>query len=151
MSSIARRGCATPFVEGLAVGLIRYQCCLSCERPQNLAKYRCVNCGSKSLIWADSAGVGNVQAVTAIRRASDPVFQALVPYVIVLVRMREAFSLMAIQDPSESQEGLSPDDPDSVKERSCRPLQIGDLVRLYPKRWGEQQGLVAFRSNPLAV
>jgi uncharacterized OB-fold protein len=150
MSATTPSKCVSAFVAGLNASVIRYQCCVACKRPQNLAKYRCVNCGSTSLIWAKSVGFGTVQAVTIIERASDAIFKAMVPYVIVLVCMHEDFNLMAIQDPSESKKSFSADGLDRAKRPLCGSLQIGDPVRLEAKRWGEHQGLVAFRSNALA-
>jgi uncharacterized OB-fold protein len=134
MKAISVPSCAKPFVEGLCDSLIRYQVCSSCSTVQNLARYRCLQCGAKELSWRDSTGLGIVEAATEIRRASDPAFQAMLPYVILLVRMQEGFSLMAIED----SEAITPK----------QAMQIGDHVRLRAKRWNDELGLVAIRARP---
>jgi uncharacterized OB-fold protein len=134
MKAISIPRCAKPFVEGLNDGLIRYQMCSRCCTVQNLARYRCLACGAKELGWKDSVGLGIVEAATEIRRASDPAFQAMIPYAILLVRMQEGFSLMAIED----SEAINPK----------QVMQIGDCVRLRARRWGDHMGLVAFRASP---
>ena len=129
MHSFATPLCVKPFVDGLKAGEIRYQFCSRCQLPQSLSRYRCLACGSKSLQWKQSTGLGEVEALTDIGRASDPAFQALVPYAIVLVCMREGFRLMAIQDPESRTRGPM--------------LRIGDGVMLSPRLWGQRIGLLA--------
>jgi hypothetical protein len=133
MKAISIPRCAKPFVEGLNDGLIRYQVCSRCYIVQNLARYRCVECGAKELGWKDSVGLGLVEATTEIRRASDPAFQAMLPYAILLVRMQEGFSLVAIED--------------SGANNPKQAMQIGDRVRLRARRWGDYMGLVALRHH----
>jgi len=84
-----------PFVEGLALGVLRYQHCLRCGAPQKLARYACRACGSTGLEWKDSAGVGTVFAVSVISRAPSETYRPLVPYTLVLVDLDEGARLMA--------------------------------------------------------
>jgi len=90
-----------------------------------------LHCGAAALIWRPSSGLGTVEAVTQIRRAAEPFFQVLAPYLIVLVSVREGFSLMAIQDPQDL--------------KRWRAMRIGDAIRLGVRQWGERYGLVAAR------
>ena len=129
MEHFATPLCSKPFIEGLHKGLILFQSCISCSKTQNLSRYRCLQCGATEMIWRPSSGLGTVEAVTQVRRAAEPFFQALAPYVIVLVHLREGFNLMAIQDPQDL--------------RRSHAMQISDVVRLSVRQWGERYGFVA--------
>ena len=68
---------ATPFLDGIAQGVLRYQCCTDCGAPQTLSRYACANCGGSSLQWRDAAGTGTVYAKRGpgggvIERADSP-------------------------------------------------------------------------------
>lgn len=84
-----------PYAEGLARGVLRYQCCTACGAAQTLARYACTRCGGTALIWRDAAGTGTVYSATVVMRAPSDAFRALVPYTLVLVDLDEGPRLMA--------------------------------------------------------
>ena len=88
-----------PFVEGLARGVLRYQCCMDCGAAQKLARYACRACGSTRLEWKDSAGGGTVFAASVVTRAPSEAYKALLPYTLVLVDLDEGARLMAHAEP----------------------------------------------------
>ena len=90
---------ASPYTEGLACNVIRYQHCISCGGAQTLARYACQHCGAQALHWRDSLGRGTVQAATVVARAPSDDFRPLAPYTLVLVLLDEGFRLMAHASP----------------------------------------------------
>jgi uncharacterized OB-fold protein len=89
----------SPYADGIARGLLRYQRCADCGAPQTLARYACRRCGSASLAWLDSAGNGKVYATTVVTRAPSEEFRALAPYTLVLVDLDEGPRVMAHGEP----------------------------------------------------
>jgi uncharacterized OB-fold protein len=94
-NSDALRGGARPYVEGVALGVLRYQHCANCNAPQTLARYACHRCGSSNLGWRESAGHGVVYATTVVTRAPWDEFKAITPYTLVLVDLDEGSRVMA--------------------------------------------------------
>ena len=90
---------ASPYTEGLACNVIRYQHCSSCGGAQTLARYACQHCGALALHWRDSLGHGTVRAATVVARAPSDDFRPLAPYTLVLVLFDEGFRLMAHASP----------------------------------------------------
>lgn len=88
-------GLASPFVAGLAQGVLRYQSCLDCRASQSLARYACQKCRSSRLEWRDALGSGTVYALSLISRAPSDRFRALLPYTLVLVTLDEGVRVMA--------------------------------------------------------
>ncbi len=86
---------ASPFIAGVAQGILRYQFCLDCGASQSLARYACHQCRSSRLEWRDARGLGTVFALTEITRAPSDSFRALVPYTLLLVTLDEGARLMA--------------------------------------------------------
>lgn len=86
---------ATPFLDGIAQGVLRYQCCTDCGAPQTLSRYACANCGGSSLQWRDAAGTGTVYATTVVTRAPSDEFRALAPFTLLLVDLDEGSRVMA--------------------------------------------------------
>jgi uncharacterized OB-fold protein len=86
---------ARPYVEGIALGVLRYQRCADCDAPQTLARFACQRCGSLNLGWHDSTGHGVVYAMTVVTRAPSEEFKALAPYTLVLVDLDEGPRVMA--------------------------------------------------------
>ena len=85
---------ATPYLEGLQRGELRYQACVACGSAQTLARYACRRCGSEQLEWRKSAGRGIVYAVTVVARAPTEEWRALAPYTLALVDLDEGPRLM---------------------------------------------------------
>ena len=86
---------ATPYADGIAQGVLRYQRCADCGAPQSLTRYACQRCGTQNLGWRDSAGAGLVYAITVVTRAPSDDFRALAPYTLVLVDLNEGSRVMA--------------------------------------------------------
>lgn len=109
-----------PFWDGCRAGVLRYQRCAACGRPQFYPRTRCAGCGGADLGWRDSRGLGTVHAVTVVHRAPTPAFARDVPYALALVDLDEGFRLMA---------NVVGGDPETVA--------IGDRVRVVFERRGE--------------
>ena len=92
-------GLAAPYVDGLAAGVVRLQCCSACGAVQTLARYACSQCGETTLAWRDASGLGTVYAVTVVTRAPSDAFRVLAPYTLVLVDLDEGARLMAHATP----------------------------------------------------
>lgn len=90
---------ATPFLEGLQRGELRYQACSACGTAQTLARYACRRCGGAQLEWRKSAGRGVVYAVTVVARAPSEEWRALAPYTLALVDLDEGSRLMGHAEP----------------------------------------------------
>ncbi|RZT42092.1 Zn-ribbon domain-containing OB-fold protein [Cupriavidus agavae] len=89
----------SPYTEGLAAGLLRYQVCETCAAWQPLQRHACGHCGSRQLAWRDSSGLATIHAVTEVFRAPTEAFQALVPYTLVLATLDEGPRVMGHADP----------------------------------------------------
>jgi hypothetical protein len=109
-----------PYWEGCREGVLRYQFCTACRRPQFYPRVRCAGCGGAGLEWRVSRGLGTVHAVTVVHRAPQPAFGADVPYAIALVDLDEGFRMMG---------NVVGGDPQAVA--------IGDRVRVTFERRGE--------------
>ena len=84
----------SPFVEGLALRELRFQCCAACGAAQTLTRHACGRCQGGKFNWRASRGEGAVFAVTVVARAPSEDFRALAPYTLVLVDLDEGFRLM---------------------------------------------------------
>jgi uncharacterized protein len=84
----------SPFIEGLALRELRYQCCVACGAAQTLTRYACGKCDGNRFDWLVSRGEGTVFAVTVVARAPSEEFRVLAPYTLVLVDLDEGFRLM---------------------------------------------------------
>jgi len=69
--------------------------CKACGQPHFMPRYLCPHCWSDELEWVDAKGGGSVHSFTVVRRASDPAFAALVPYVVALIDLDEGPRMMA--------------------------------------------------------
>ncbi|MEE4496220.1 Zn-ribbon domain-containing OB-fold protein [Streptomyces sp. BE230] len=89
---------ALAYAEGLAAGELRFQHCTDCEQAVFYPRVLCPHCGSESLQWRTSAGLGTVYATTVIhKRGTDP-------YNVALVDLDEGFRMMS------RVEGSAPED-----------------------------------------
>jgi uncharacterized OB-fold protein len=88
-----------PFVDGLALGVLRYQTCCECAGVQRHPRMACEHCGSPRLAWQNAGGQGSVFALTVVARAPSEAFRELVPYTLVLVDLDEGARLMAHAEP----------------------------------------------------
>ena len=85
----------SPFAQGLAAGVLRYQRCTGCGAAQTGQRCACTACGSTALVWQEAAGTGTVWAVSAVHRAPTDAWRAEVPYILVLVTLDEGPRVMA--------------------------------------------------------
>jgi uncharacterized OB-fold protein len=66
--------------------------CLACSQLHFMPRHLCPSCWSDQLEWLEAKGTGSVHVV---RRASDPAFASLVPYVVALIDLEEGPRMMA--------------------------------------------------------
>lgn len=89
---------AQGYAEGLAAGELRFQHCAQCEAAVFYPRVLCPACGSESLDWRASAGLGTVYATTVLhQRGTDP-------YNVALIDLDEGFRMMS------RVEGVAPED-----------------------------------------
>jgi uncharacterized OB-fold protein len=86
---------ASPFAQGLANGVLRYQRCGACGQALTGLRFACTSCGSVQLAWCDAAGTGTVFSVSTVHRAPSDAWRALAPYTLVLVDLDEGPRVMA--------------------------------------------------------
>lgn len=106
----------SPYLDGIARGVVRFQHCEACGAAQTLSRFACARCGSEQLVWQDASGAGTVYAVTVVTRAPTDAFRALVPYTLLLVDLDEGARVMA---------------------HGTAGLRIGDSVRAETLAFGE--------------
>lgn len=85
---------ASPFTDGLATGVLRYQRCTACGQAVTGQRFACTACGSPRLAWHDSAGTGTVWSVSTVHRAPTEAWRAEAPYTLVLVTLDEGPRVM---------------------------------------------------------
>lgn len=90
---------SAPYVDGLALGVVRYQRCVGCGHAQRLARHACARCGSERLQWLDADGTGTVYALSEVARVPSTSFRALLPYTLVLVDLDEGARVMGHAEP----------------------------------------------------
>jgi uncharacterized OB-fold protein len=79
-----------PYWDGLAVSELRVQRCAGCRRWQWPADWRCPGCGSYQLGWEPVSPEGIVYSWIRTHYPFVPGYDALVPYVSVLVELPQA-------------------------------------------------------------
>lgn len=80
----------SPFWAALDDGDVCLPRCSGCARWQWPPEPRCADCGSFDHEWRAVEPVGEVYSWTRVHRASSPRQADLVPYVVVLVALRDA-------------------------------------------------------------
>ena len=86
--------------------------CKACSELHFMPRHLCPVCWSDQLEWVDAKGTGTVHSFTVVRRASDPAFAPLVPYVVALIELDEGPRMMA-----------------NILGEGALDVQIGDRVR----------------------
>ncbi|WP_406314362.1 Zn-ribbon domain-containing OB-fold protein [Streptomyces sp. NBC_00118] len=77
------------YADGLAAGELRFQYCADCDEAVFYPRVLCRHCGSESLAWEVSSGLGAVYATTVLhKRGSDP-------YNVALIDLDEGFRMMS--------------------------------------------------------
>jgi hypothetical protein len=88
-------GDSRPYWQAAAEGKLFIRKCNSCDMLHFMPRYLCPQCWSEDLSWIEASGKGTVHSFTIIRRASDPAFAHLVPYVVALIDLEEGPRMMA--------------------------------------------------------
>ncbi len=86
---------ASPFTDGLATGVLRYQRCAACGQAITGRRVACTACGGVDLAWHTAAGTGTVWSVSTVHRAPTEAWRAEAPYTLVLVTLDEGPRVMA--------------------------------------------------------
>jgi hypothetical protein len=88
-------GDSKPYWQAAAEDRLVIRKCNSCGNVHFMPRYLCPSCWSEDLEWIEACGKGTVYSFTVIRRASDPAFSSLVPYVVALIDLEEGPRMMA--------------------------------------------------------
>jgi uncharacterized OB-fold protein len=86
------------YYDGLSRGVILLQRCGDCNRLQYPPRLHCGRCGGRELSWDEVEGTGTVYAKTVNRRAPEPAFEKVLPYVVALVDLDARVRVMARAD-----------------------------------------------------
>lgn len=76
-----------PFFEGAQDGKLVLQHCESCGKVIYYPRIACPGCLSDQLTWKEVAGAGEIYSYSVVWRPKHPVFDPLVPIVLVAVRL----------------------------------------------------------------
>ncbi len=82
-------GDSAEYWKGAREGKLLFQKCTSCGAVQFPPRYNCASCWEEDLDWIESAGAGNVESFTVVRRAPVPDFRDKVPYVVASIIVGE--------------------------------------------------------------
>ncbi|WP_236638238.1 Zn-ribbon domain-containing OB-fold protein [Mangrovicoccus ximenensis] len=121
-------GDSAPYWAGIAEGRLLFQKCGACGSVQFPPRHHCASCWAADPDWTESAGTGEVESFTIVRRAPLPAFRDKVPYVVVSVTMAEGPRMIAAL---EGEDALS--------------VAIGDAVRVAYAKDAEGNMLPVFR------
>lgn len=69
--------------------------CSDCGAVHFMPRLLCPECWSDKIAQIDASGRGTVHSFSIIRRASDPAFAQLCPYVVALIDLEEGPRMMA--------------------------------------------------------
>lgn len=117
-----------PYWQGAREGKLLIRKCSACGQLHFMPRHLCPHCWSDDLEWVEASGKGSIHSYTIIRRASDPRFAHLVPYVVALVDLEEGPRMMA-----------------NVLGENALETQIGDAVSLVFEDRGDGDQLPQFK------
>jgi len=80
---------ASIFFEGCADGKLLLQKCGTHGHLQYPPGPLCRQCGSSIAQWVESEREGTVEAFSLVQRAPMPAFDAYIPYMVAVVKLRE--------------------------------------------------------------
>ena len=121
-------GDSQPYWQGAAENRLLLRRCQSCNEIHFMPRYLCPKCWSDKLEWIDASGNGVVHSFSIIRRASDPAFAHLCPYVVALIELEEGPRMMA-----------------NILGENALTVKIGDKVSVLFEDRGEGQKVPQFR------
>lgn len=84
-----------PYWNAAREGRLVIRKCKACAELHFMPRHLCPHCWSDELEWVDAQGTGSIHSFSIVRRASDPAFASLVPYVIALIELDEGPRMMA--------------------------------------------------------
>lgn len=122
---------AEPHYEALTRGELLLQRCKACDHARFPAMPICTWCGSESSAWIAATGSGQVHSWVRYHRAYLPEFEALLPYVVLAVRLDEGPVLFGRLVSSES-----PPSGQRSTEAPSTP-RIGQAARGVVERWAD--------------
>jgi uncharacterized OB-fold protein len=87
---------AAPFYEAMQNKKVMIQECESCQTCLPPAQVRCDECGSDTLKWVESPGIGEIYSFVVFHRSFHPFFDDKLPYTVALVELDEGPRLQAL-------------------------------------------------------
>jgi hypothetical protein len=108
----ATGGLSTEFWQGLATGRLLIPHCDSCQKAFFFPRKWCPFCWSDRVRFVESAGTGEIFAISELHTAFQGVAPEDLPVAVLLVELDEGVRL-----------------PGRLAKR-CRPAKIGDRVKL---------------------
>lgn len=84
-----KNGDAASYWSAIEAGRLVFQQCGRCDHVQFPPRFQCARCWSDDLREIESAGQGEIESVTVVRRAPLPAFRDSTPYVIGAVIVSE--------------------------------------------------------------
>ncbi|XAH22040.1 Zn-ribbon domain-containing OB-fold protein [Xylophilus sp. GW821-FHT01B05] len=105
--------------------------CKACSQLHFMPRHLCPHCWSDQLEWIDAKGTGSIHSFTVMRRASDPAFAHLVPYVVALIDLDEGPRMMA-----------------NILGADALESAIGDRVQVTFEARGEEAKVPQFQRVP---
>ena len=86
---------SAPFWEAAKAHKLVLQHCTDCGKFIHYPRAVCPHCNGQNLDWRDVSGEGTIHSFTVARRPAGPAFKEDVPYVIVLVDLKEGPRMMS--------------------------------------------------------
>ncbi len=118
------------FWEGCRREVLVIQRCDDCRVVQFYPRAVCSSCWSKNLSWVEASRVGEVYSHTTVHRAPSAEFKAIVPYVLVYVKLGDNLFILGFLEPDASK----------------GPVGIGDRVEMRFAEIGDNRRLPVFRA-----
>ena len=119
---------STPYLEGLAEGVLRLQRCKACGRHRFPPMPSCPWCGATATEVVTATGTGRVYSWITVHRAFDERWAADVPYTLAAVELDEGCRVFARVDAAPGEVGRRPRGDGTVRSRRGRrraPLRAG--------------------------
>ncbi|MCZ6558602.1 MAG: Zn-ribbon domain-containing OB-fold protein [SAR324 cluster bacterium] len=95
-----------PFWDAAKAHKFVLQHCGDCGKYVHYPRAICPHCNGRNMDWRDASGEGEIYSFTVARRPAGPAFKEDVPYVIVLVDLKEGPRMLS---------NLVTDDVDGVR------------------------------------
>ncbi len=116
--------------EGCSRKVLLIQTCDDCHAAQFYPRAVCSSCWSKNLSWVETERTGEVYSHTTVHRAPSTEFKAIVPYVLVYVKLADNLLILGFLEPDASK----------------GPVGVGDRVEMCFAEIGEDRRLPVFRA-----